>query len=418
MNALQKLCEENYDVCKNLMKMATAREVSLEDLRKTIPESTTVSMSNTDLLKELPYHSVSQPSYEDLLKELPKDISQPSNADLLKELPYHSLRQSTYENLLKESPKVVPVEAKTPTYNDLIKELPEHSVTQPTYADLIKELPEPSAPTYEELFREIKKVVQQDERIETNNKAVEPPSPIKTIKKDIEFDSVETQTVKEDWDPTETVITRSNKDVESYFTDRNIHGDKNGDVVFHDKTIKGIKLVDVIFEALENRHLLPPLTEFVREKRAFTKLEPSHTRKLNEPIRDDSESLFKTVPINENQPLLKKMKLIEENNRNLSELINDNEKSQRYEENKYYLRGSGKTLVKSSSNEENDRNNSNVQRKLYDCKDCKKRFSQQSTLTRHVKNAHQAVKYSCFICKRSYIRKDYLTKHTKKAHKL
>jgi hypothetical protein len=52
------------------MKMATAHDVDLKDLRKIIPEDTTESKSpsNVDLLKELPYHAVNQATYEDLLK--------------------------------------------------------------------------------------------------------------------------------------------------------------------------------------------------------------------------------------------------------------------------------------------------------------------------------------------------------------
>jgi uncharacterized Zn-finger protein len=169
---------------------------------------------------------------------------------------------------------------------------------------------------------------------------------------------------------------------------------------------------------LSNRHLLPPLTDFVRERFSFAKLQPANSRKISEPLRDNGESLFKIIPIEENQPLTKKIKLVEENNYNLEGLIDDNEKSVMNVENNHYLkesiRGSGKS--KSSLDAENHSKNKNVQRNLYECKDCKKRFTQQSTLTRHAKVAHQLIKYSCSICNQQYVRKDYLTKHMKKKH--
>jgi uncharacterized Zn-finger protein len=73
-------------------------------------------------------------------------------------------------------------------------------------------------------------------------------------------------------------------------------------------------------------------------------------------------------------------------------------------------------MKKIVSDNENKNNVRKIERKLYDCKDCSKRFTREVNLTRHVKTLHNFVKYTCFKCNRKYTRQDVLAKHMKKTH--
>ncbi|GFV84596.1 hypothetical protein TNCV_2482101 [Trichonephila clavipes] len=52
----------------------------------------------------------------------------------------------------------------------------------------------------------------------------------------------------------------------------------------------------------------------------------------------------------------------------------------------------------------------------FKCKDCKKVYSQQKNLNRHIKTYHSVSSYICAICKRTFNRKDSLRRHQSTTH--
>ncbi|GFU48157.1 hypothetical protein TNCV_4229921 [Trichonephila clavipes] len=52
----------------------------------------------------------------------------------------------------------------------------------------------------------------------------------------------------------------------------------------------------------------------------------------------------------------------------------------------------------------------------FKCKDCKKVYSQQKSLNRHIKTFHSVSSYICAICKRTFNRKDSLRRHQSTTH--
>ncbi|GFS66942.1 hypothetical protein TNCV_4561911 [Trichonephila clavipes] len=52
----------------------------------------------------------------------------------------------------------------------------------------------------------------------------------------------------------------------------------------------------------------------------------------------------------------------------------------------------------------------------FKCKDCKKVYSQQKNLNRHIKTYHLVSSYICAICKRTFNRKDSLRRHQSTTH--
>ncbi|GFV96260.1 hypothetical protein TNCV_2812371 [Trichonephila clavipes] len=59
----------------------------------------------------------------------------------------------------------------------------------------------------------------------------------------------------------------------------------------------------------------------------------------------------------------------------------------------------------------NQRKNNN-----FNCKDCKKFYSQQKSLNRHIKTFHSVSSFICTVCKRTFNRMDSLRRHQSTAH--
>ncbi|GFQ79575.1 hypothetical protein TNCT_236441 [Trichonephila clavata] len=53
----------------------------------------------------------------------------------------------------------------------------------------------------------------------------------------------------------------------------------------------------------------------------------------------------------------------------------------------------------------------------FKCKDCKKVYSLQQTLNRHIKTFHSVSSYICAVCKRTFNRMDNLRRHQSTAHR-
>ncbi|GFT83972.1 hypothetical protein TNCV_680091 [Trichonephila clavipes] len=52
----------------------------------------------------------------------------------------------------------------------------------------------------------------------------------------------------------------------------------------------------------------------------------------------------------------------------------------------------------------------------FKCKDCKKVYSQQQSLNRHINTFHSVSSYICAVCKRTFNRMDNLRRHQSTAH--